>query len=60
MTDPEAIARGLTKAQREALLMLNGYHDPNTIRALRRKGLYDRGLLTGLGSQVCDVLMRDV
>lgn len=34
------VAKGLSEQQRDALLRcLNGYYDPNVVRALRRKGL---------------------
>lgn len=52
MTEVEHIAAGLTEAQRNALFHLSGYHDPNAIKSLRRKGLYERGLLTELGVSV--------
>ena len=52
MTTPdlEAIAVRLTEAQRTALFYPGGYMDPNTSRALRRKGLMQGGLLTELGT----------
>jgi hypothetical protein len=45
----EALARGLTKAQREVIMQPGGYHDPNTIQSLRRKGLFGRMTLTDAG-----------
>ena len=55
----EQIAAGLSDKQREAVCYLGGYHDPNTIKSLRRKGLYDRGLLTPFGLEVRAILMKE-
>jgi len=46
------VAKRLTQAQIDALAYPSGYHDPNTIKALRRKGLWERGLLTAFGVEV--------
>lgn len=40
MVDPAEIARGLTKAQREAITYPESYADPNTVRSLKRRGLW--------------------
>lgn len=55
MTDINQIAKGLSDAMREAIVDgLARYMDPNTTKALRRKGLCEhRGsMLTMLGLQV--------
>lgn len=54
MTTPDVaeLARGLTEAQRAAILYPSGYHDPNTIRSLRRRGLRVGGLLTEAGAML--------
>ncbi len=48
----EDVAKGLTEAMKQALLHPDGYYDPNTIRALRRRGLWK----SALGEQVVALL----
>lgn len=48
MTDLAKLAAGLTEAMRKFVL-IPGYADPNTIRALCRRGLYGSGGLTETG-----------
>lgn len=55
----EKIARSLTEAQRNALLFPNGYHDPNTVKAIRRKGLMQGAALTETGLAVREILRRE-
>lgn len=55
---PAEIAAKLSEAQRNAMMYIGGYHGTNVYRALRRKGLYDRGLLTELGSAVRDAIFK--
>lgn len=52
--DIPTIAAGLSEAQRRALILRDNYADPNTTRALRRKGLVLAASLklTPLGEQV--------
>lgn len=53
MSDIERIAAGLSEAQRNALLYYpSKYMDPNTHRALKRRGLVWNMLLTDKGSAV--------
>lgn len=50
MTDLSQLAKSLTKAQREAVLLaMFGYFDPNTVKSLRRRGLASACKLTELG-----------
>jgi hypothetical protein len=55
---PEEIARKLSVLQRDYLLSPNSYADPNTIRALRRKGLLDGLKQTELARAVLPILQR--
>lgn len=53
MTEAEKIAAGLSEAMKDALSYYpSKYADPNTIRALRRRGLTSGSLLTELGTAV--------
>lgn len=36
----DEVAANLTETMRDALLYPDGYHDPNTVKALRRRGLW--------------------
>lgn len=58
-TDPSVIGMRLTEAQREALLHPSRYMDPNTMRALRAKGLVASKAvaLTEAGLAVRDYLL---
>jgi hypothetical protein len=56
--NPADIARALSEAQREAVFAPNGYHDPNTIRSLRNKGIIQNCRLTDFGVQVRDYLLH--
>ena len=48
----EQIAKQLTERMRDALYFPNGYRDPNTSKAMRRRGLIIGGALTPLGIEV--------
>lgn len=52
MTDLAKLARGLTDAQWSRLYFPNGYADPNTVKAMRRKGLIEKGALSDLGHRL--------
>lgn len=56
--DVPSIVRRMNDAQRAAVLgWLQVYIDPNTLRALRRRGLVFRTKLTPLGLRVRDALL---
>ena len=55
--DVAQVARRLTATMREAVLYLpRGYFDPNTIKALRRRGLLNGGVLNEFGLAVREYL----
>lgn len=57
MTDPAKVAGSLTEPMANALLFnMRGYHDPNTVGALRRRGLVEGITLTPLGQAVAAYL----
>jgi hypothetical protein len=58
MTDTQIaeIAAKCSEAQRNYLFFPNGYADPNTDKALRRKGLVKNGTLSALGQSVAAYL----
>jgi len=62
MTTPEEIARiakGLSEGMRWTVLDPHSYCDPNTMRGLRRRGLWDLRGITALGLQVRTYLMEN-
>lgn len=60
MADPRTIAAGLSEAMRNAVLyQMSCYADPNTVRALRRRGLANGIQLTELGLAVRAILESD-
>lgn len=56
--DVEVIVSRLSEAQRKALIWPGSYHDPNTIRSVRRRGLWGRGGLTDAGELVRSHLLK--
>ncbi|MBB5985968.1 hypothetical protein [Sphingobium lignivorans] len=56
---PAEIAARLSEAQKNAIFYLGGHHHKSTIRSLREKGLYERGLLTELGKAVRAIIEKE-
>lgn len=57
--DVQTVAKKLSEAMRTALAYFpNGYTDPNTVKALRRRGLIYGMNITALGQQVRDHLNK--